>query len=889
MTGGRGPTEMGGVGSPSRLTRPSWRRRLRAPSAPRLVRALRSSPVALGYAILLWAVQGATPILQSLPADAMRERVGASAWTLFARPWSLVTAAFWVQGAAVCVASTVALLLVGVPLERRLGSPRFAAAAAASQILGVIAAAGLTWAIRGMMGFWSADLMSHRYLGLTAALCGAMMAATATLPALWRRRLRTSVPLLLLVLALYEGSFADLVRLAAAVVGVLVGPLLWGRRPVLAWPTISRREARVLLALCVTACAVGPVIAGLSPNPSGPLSVLRFLFTDIQSVDPKVLASTCANPLNSSGCQMMLLQLRAGAGGIFMAILPCLLLLVCAEGLRRGRRFAWGATLVVLGGMAALAVTHILLVLWPTLPVMIQEQSVGFPDLSHSHHPLGLVLPLLLPVVLFVLIAGFRNFFTLTAPRGTYRRLGLMILLVGIGLAVVYVSGGVALSRGFTPIPSLTQFVADVPDRFLPLGYTLDIPPAIFPESTRAVLLYEGTGIAFWLVTGTLVLVSFLQPASTEDGTDPARVRTILRSASGSPLSWMTTWSGNRYWFTPDGRGYVAYRVIFGIALALGPPVAPTVDSRAGVEGFARFCGDNGWTPCFYSANRELLGITSAIGWRSMEIAQQAILPLACLTFSGRRFQNVRSALNRAQKDGIRAEWVSYATASSRIRRQIHELSEEWIADQKLPELGFTLGGVAELQDPEVRCLLALDANLTVHAVTSWLPVYHEGTIAGWTLDLMRRRRNGFPNSMEFLIATAALTLRDEGYAYVSLSGVPLVRSVQTADDGASTASGRLLDWVGKRLEPVYGFRSLMAFKSKFAPYYEPLYLVYPEAAVLPNTANAIAMAYLGDISMLRRLGLFRQMLVRHKAQSASSTLRTVGPEPEYGGGVQGR
>jgi hypothetical protein len=38
--------------------------------------------------------------------------------------------------------------------------------------------------------------------------------------------------------------------------------------------------------------------------------------------------------------------------------------------------------------------------------------------------------------------------------------------------------------------------------------------------------------------------------------------------------------------------------------------------------------------------------------------------------------------------------------------------------------MGFTLGGVDELADPEVRCLIAVDDQRRIHPVTSRLPVY---------------------------------------------------------------------------------------------------------------------------------------------------------------------
>ncbi len=53
--------------------------------------------------------------------------------------------------------------------------------------------------------------------------------------------------------------------------------------------------------------------------------------------------------------------------------------------------------------------------------------------------------------------------------------------------------------------------------------------------------------------------------------------------------------------------------------------------------------------------------------------------------------------------------------------------------------MGFTLGTLTEVDDPQVRCLLALNAAGTVHGVTSWLPVYCHGAVVGggmtWSLS----------------------------------------------------------------------------------------------------------------------------------------------------------
>ncbi|XVV06523.1 phosphatidylglycerol lysyltransferase domain-containing protein [Actinosynnema sp. CA-248983] len=92
---------------------------------------------------------------------------------------------------------------------------------------------------------------------------------------------------------------------------------------------------------------------------------------------------------------------------------------------------------------------------------------------------------------------------------------------------------------------------------------------------------------------------------------------------------------------------------------------------------------------------------------------------------------------------GTTAEWVRYADAPPALTDQVRSISAEWVADKGLPEMGFTLGGPAELSGDGVRCLVAVDADRTVHAVTSRLPVHVDGRVVGRTLDFMRGRAAG--------------------------------------------------------------------------------------------------------------------------------------------------
>lgn len=363
------------------------------------------------------------------------------------------------------------------------------------------------------------------------------------------------------------------------------------------------------------------------------------------------------------------------------------------------------------------------------------------------------------------------------------------------------------------------------------------------------------TDSVFWL--GYLVLLiagrhAFRVPWRPRTAADDReRAIELVRRNGGGTLSWMTTWPENRYFPIAHDRGYVAYRRHAGVAIALGDPICPRSEPDgpvAAVAEFADSCDRAGLVPCLFSATEPSVRGADRLGWRHLQVAEDTLIDLPGLEFKGKPWQPARSALNRAAKEGVAFRLVRLADEPRAILQQVRAISEEWVGDKGLPEMGFTLGGVDEALDRNVRVGLAVDAGERVHGVTSWLPVYAgDGEIEGWTLDVMRRRSGGFRHVVEFLIASACQAFRDEGARYLSLSGAPLARADASGDTRVLDA---LLDKLGAALEPYYGFRSLHAFKAKFRPRYQPMYLIYRDEADLPRIGMAIARAYLPDATV---------------------------------------
>lgn len=822
------------TGSPAE-TPVTTRRRARA-----VRHRLRSYPVSSAFALVVAGASIATGSAWGADASAW----GAGPLSTFAsgRWWTLATALV-VPDSAVDAALSVVLSLTALAwAERLLGHARALAAAVGVGVGGLLAASGLHAALWTVTELRPVEAAEVPVLDPAVAIVGAVMAATAFAPALWRRRVRLGGFGMLAMFALYAGDADAWYRLATAIVGLVVGVVLARGRTRQAWHRSSARESRTLLALVVAVSGVGPLVALIGGGGRGPLSLVVDAFSQY---DADVVRRCATVELPQCDEQLTFVVTR-GAGPALLAVVPLLLLLAAAWGLRRGRRAAWRWALGVDAALAVAAAAS-----WASGGLVIDPwvDGTGLEYVLWSLASIGV------PCAIVVSLLICRGRFPVVVTRRTARTYAIVV-----SAALVVAGGTLSLTgwlgrRDFSDEPTPAQLALVTLRRLIPQVFLQPTGRSPYPHHGPALFAYQWTGAAFWAVVLVTTLWLYRQSARPPDG-DAAQYRALLRRGSDT-LAYVGTWRGNRHWSSADGCDAVAYRVVGDVALALADPLAADGDRRRVLAAFAEHCVEHGWIPAFYSAHADTLAAAEALGWRGLPVGVETVMDLEGLDFAGKAWQKVRQPLARAEREGYAAVWARWRDLSVADSSQIVAIDEEWVADRALPELGFTLGGVDELDDPEVRLLLAVGPDGRIEAVTSWMPHWRDGRIAGWTLDYMRRRADGPNGIMEFLIASAALRLRDEGAHTLSLSGAPL------ADDpGASATEATpvrsLLRWLATVLEPVYGFASLFRFKSKFRPRHRPLYLVYRDPLELPLLGAAITRAYLPAASRSEVFALLR-------------------------------
>ena len=750
------------------------------------------------------------------------------------------------------------MFLLGVA-ERRMGTWRAMLAFVVTGVIGVALGTVLQW-LGSLAGeWWATGTATDLTLDPLTGIVGALITATAFMGALWRRRIRIVTLAFILVFVLYDGDSSNAYRLIAAIAGYFLGAILTGDASTLRARRSSHAETRTLVAAVVAVTAVGPIVAFANRTELTPFSFGSYLFDD-EPIDLDTVISQCNTASTALGeaCMKQLALMSAQGFGMFlMSFVPVLLLLLAAWGLRSGRRFArWLAIAVNLA---------ILLFARTAYDVTITTADVE--DGTWSVFDIGelivwILAMLALPIGIIVMLIVTRRHFQVRAPRGAFARFVTTVVAAFLVLATAYYVIGLSTIGEYWPAATPADLLVDTFKRFVPPHFLAVVDPIVLPGHDLTSLAYQVVGPLFWAIF-IVAAIRLMRHTQAELGfADRLRLRKLIRRHGGGTLGFMGTWPGNAPWFSDDGDSAVAYRMINGIAITMSDPICAPENADRVIREFAAFCDARSWVPVFYSVHPQYLPVFEGLGWQHTSVGEETLVRTTGLELTGKPWQKVRQALNRGIKEGMTTVWTTWDELPLATVAEIRAISEEWVAEKELPEMGFTLGGMDELKDPDVRLMLAVGPDGRMQAITSWLPVYRDGEVIGWTIDFMRRADGSMNGIMEFLIASAALHMKEEGAEVLSLSGAPLATKPLGAGEEPPepTVMTRLLEFLGRTLEPAYGFSSLFRFKAKFNPDYETISMAYPDPLALPTIGLAIGRAYLPDVSPKEAVALVRTL-----------------------------
>ena len=361
----------------------------------------------------------------------------------------------------------------------------------------------------------------------------------------------------------------------------------------------------------------------------------------------------------------------------------------------------------------------------------------------------------------------------------------------------------------------------------------LTLTPNAVPSTPHAAHFLGSLQITGWIAR-LYLLILLLRPVILRSRLEasPEAIDRIFRTHSQKSLSAFAIQSDKHHLLLVHNRALVGYATRGAIALSCGDPLAAEEDFLAAVREYLEFSRRNGWTPCIYEGAEDRLTAYHSLGLRSLKIAEEAILDLQTFNLAGGKRANLRAMVNKVLKCGMSVRAYDRKIAPDpALDEQLEAISQEWLAEKSLGEMGFTLGRFSLEGLQGIPVFLAMIGN-NVEAFCSWLP-YQSGRAV--VLDLMRKRKEAVAGTMDVLLAHSLLQLQATGIAQASLANAPLAN--------VSEPRGPLEKGVAllfEHMNAFYGYKNLFQFKKKFAPRWEGRYLVYPTGADLPGVAYAL-------------------------------------------------
>jgi lysylphosphatidylglycerol synthetase-like protein (DUF2156 family) len=354
------------------------------------------------------------------------------------------------------------------------------------------------------------------------------------------------------------------------------------------------------------------------------------------------------------------------------------------------------------------------------------------------------------------------------------------------------------------------------------------------------------------LGTGFVALLMLLRPVilrrHAHSPADIGKVRRLVEAYPEDPMSVFALLPDKHYYFHPEIDGVVAYALWRNIAVVLADPISSPQYREQLVHGFIHFCRECDWRPVFYCLHHSNRDLYERAGFQLVRIAEEARQTLADFKLTGARFQNLRTARNKAVKNGFQFGWYGGKTApDSGLEKQFENLSKEWLKQKHIGEMSFDLSSfsVTDLREKGAAYVRTTDGRLLAFA--TWHPYAHG---QGRCLDLMRSHADE-KGVMDFLLLESIETFRNQGVEEVCFGSAPLAN---TSDPDKHCASDRAIRFIFDNFDRFYGYKRLFFFKQKYGPRWEPRYLAYPRSTPLPLVGLAVAGVHLthGFRSLLR-------------------------------------
>ncbi|MEU4272427.1 phosphatidylglycerol lysyltransferase domain-containing protein [Streptomyces sp. NPDC026092] len=510
------------------------------------------------------------------------------------------------------------------------------------------------------------------------------------------------------------------------------------------------------------------------------------------------------------------------------------LLLLLAHGLKRHKRRAWRAVVVL-------------------LPLGAVAQFVW----RHS------VLGALLSLALLALLVRHRDqFAALPDPRSRWKALANFVLMgagsILLGLVIVSAHPRVVVGN-----PSLTDRLEHVLYGLFgfegPVGYGRGVDWTVG----------YSLGALGMLTALTTIYLAFRpeHPAARLTEDDETRLRALLAKHGGrDSLGHFALRRDKGVVFSPSGKAAVCYRVVSGVMLASGDPIGDVEAWPGAIERFMDEAKAHSWTPAVMGCSETGGEVwTRETGLDALELGDEAVVDVADFSLSGRAMRNVRQMVKRIERNGYTTKVRRVRDLSDGELARVRRAAADWRGTDTERGFSMALGRIGDPGDGDAVIATAhkwegaaRSASGRAVAGDGWAD--EDGTASpygdlkaiihfvpwgpdGMSLELMRRDRSADPGMNELLIVAALQDSPRLGIERVSLNFAMFRAALARGEKIGAGPVLRLWRGLLVFLSRWFQIESLYKFNAKFRPRWEPRFVVYRKSRDLPRIGFAAMQA----------------------------------------------
>ena len=485
----------------------------------------------------------------------------------------------------------------------------------------------------------------------------------------------------------------------------------------------------------------------------------------------------------------------ASAAAAAVVAVSGLLLLRVATGLRKRKRRAWQAAVVL---TVAMTLAH------------------AFGD---DRRPVQAAITL---VLLVMLLAATSRFTAKPDPRS--RWFAVVVFFQISVVSILYGLGLLYFSRRVIGHPSFPARLQEV------LYALVGADGHVQLRTERFTDFFHGTLLGLGLATAAVVAYLALRPAEPIARLTPAdetQLRYLLtKHGERDSLGYFALRRDKSVVWSPTRKAAITYRVVQGVALASGDPIGDPEAWPGAMAAYRGLVEEYAWTPAIIACSEQGATVFKReCGLSAIELGDEAIIDVNDFSLDGRAMRGVRQACTRIARAGYTVQVRRARDIDQAELAELAAVADVWRGDAVERGYSMALSRLGDPADPD--CVIAtacLDGAL--RGVLHFVPWGSDGL----SLDLMRRDRTADNGLNEFMIAKVLAAGPALGVRQVSLNFAVFRDALER---GEKIGAGPVLRFWRAAivfLSRFWQIESLYRFNVKFRPYWEPRFLSYPAA-----------------------------------------------------------